>query len=141
MNGAATGATGHWVPLVYVARHPATITRMIGRFREQSSDGSASGCNTLALADLRVLIPATKNPALVMAGRLRAVSTVEDVQWPKACIPDACILRLALTLLLLFQTAYENSESGKPNQQASGRLRPSGKSDLLHFSLRTRNFA
>jgi 3-oxoadipate enol-lactonase len=86
MDGVADGAAGRWFTPQFAADHPAVVSRMIGKLREQSPVGYANCCDALAHADLRTTVQGITNPVLVIAGRQDPVTTVADAEWLAACV-------------------------------------------------------
>lgn len=94
MDGVADGAASRWFTEEFAANHPTTVTRMIGRLREQSPGGYANCCDALALADLRLLVQTIRKPVLIIAGREDPVTTVADAERLQASIQHSSVHEL-----------------------------------------------
>jgi 3-oxoadipate enol-lactonase len=95
LAGVADGAASRWFTAAFIAREPHTVANMIGRLREQDSEGYAACCAALALADLRGDLGSVLVPTLAIAGEYDPVTTVNDGQWLVDTLPDATLAVLA----------------------------------------------
>jgi 3-oxoadipate enol-lactonase len=91
MDGVADGAAARWFTPAFLAREAQVVSRMIGRLREQDSEGYAACCDALAQADLRSAIGTISASTLVIAGEHDPVTTVDDGKALAAALPDAVL--------------------------------------------------
>jgi 3-oxoadipate enol-lactonase len=94
MAAIADGAAARWFSAGFIEREPATVSRLVGRLREQHPAGYAACCEALAHADLRQQISGIAVPTLVLAGEFDPVTTVADGEHLRDAIPGARLEQL-----------------------------------------------
>lgn len=90
----ADSAASRWFSPSFVDSQPSIISKMIAHLRSESTEGYASCCEALAVANLHDQIHVIPNATLIIAGQYDPVTTESDALLMQKKIKDSKMLAL-----------------------------------------------
>ena len=106
LDAIADSAASRWFSPVFVECQSPIIAKLTAHLRSENTEGYASCCEALAMADLRDQIQLISNPTLIIAGQYDPVTTEADALLMHQKINDS-------TLVVLPASHISNIEAEK----------------------------